>query len=339
MLEIRNHTPLSVSLVPGLDKEGVDFVTTIMKGKFTIVPGQSRLKFADEPATIFQADEYFGEPDKSSVRYEADVAMRKRGTDIVVNGHAYAPNGRAISVDASVQVGNSKKTCRVFGDRLWEKSKSAVMSWAPSRPAPFERMPLGYEHAFGGVDPKTPQGQVPQFSAANPIGKGFQREPTEGLPLPNIEDPRHLIERWEDRPAPAGFGFIGRGWKPRVDLAGTCDAHWKQTRFPLLPADFDDRYFNGAHPDLITPGLLRGGERVALTQLCASGPLSFDLPVWTDPVTVVIKGDRQVYIPVLDTIVIEPDDLSALITWRVTAPCPKTFLYIDSVIVGKARAA
>ena len=102
--------------------------------------------------------------------------------------------------------------------------------------------------------------------------------------------------------------------------------------------DFDDRYFNGAHPDLILATLLRGGERITLTQLCDAGPLAFDLPMWTDPVTVVIKGERHVYIPVLDTVVIEPDERRVLLTWRVTAPCPKTFLYIDTVIVGKKRA-
>lgn len=340
MLEPKNHTPLGVSIVPGLDKDRLDYVTVVMKGKFTIAPGQHRLKFSDEPAPILTTDQYFGEPEKTGVRFEADIGMRKRGTDIVVNGHAYAPHGRAAyTVDASVSLGNNKKTCRIFGDRAWEKSRTSVGTWTPSQPKPFERMPLGYEHAFGGID--TRPKDAPEFFAANPIGKGFiatKLQPTDSLPLPHIEDPRHLIQRVEDRPPPAGFGFIGRGWQPRVAFAGTCDAQWQQTRFPFLPADFDERYFNGAHPDLITANLLRGGERVTLTQLCASGDLVFDLPVWTDPVTIAIKGKRQAYIPVLDTFVIEPDDLSVFITWRVTAPCPKLFVYIDAVIIGKSRA-
>lgn len=341
MLEIRNHTPLTTALVPGLDKNGYDYAALIMKGKFTIVPSQPRLIFNEEPAEIIKGDVHYGEPDKTSVRYESDTAIYKRGTDIVVNGHAYAPHQRAAySVDASVQVGNLSKTCRVFGDRVWEKSSKTVMSLMPGQPQPFDKIPLVYERAFGGIDLTRPEEKNPEFATTNPIGKGFigtKGNPQAGMPLPNIEDPRQIIQRWEDRPLPSGFGFIGRAWQPRIALAGTYDTQWKKKRSPLLPHDFNDQYFNGAHPDLITEKLLMGGERVTLTSLSVNGQLIFDLPVWNEPVTIFIKGRKQVFQPVLDTVVIEPDDMSVLLTWRATVPCYKQFLYIDTVIIGKKR--
>ena len=337
MLEVRNHTPLSTALIPGLDKDGYDYAVVIMKGNFQITPNQARLVLADEPATIFQGDEHYGEPPDTSVRYESDTAMLKRGTDIVVNGHAYAPGKHAVlAQDVSLQVGAVKKTCRVFGDRHWEKS---LTEWDHSQPAKFERMPLLYENAYGGVAAGS-DNQNPTASPSNPLGKGYigpKAKPTEGLPLPNIEDPRNLIQKWQDRPPLAGFGFISRGWQPRIALAGTYDAHWQKKRQPLLPMDFDDRYFNGAHPDLVTPAPLAGGEHVILTNLSDSGVLEFDLPVWRDPVTVFMKGSKALFQPILDTVVMEPDKLSVQITWRATVPCPKQFLYIDTVIIGKQR--
>ncbi len=338
MLEVRNHTPLSTALIPGLDKNGYDYAVVIMKGNFKITPNQNRLVLSDEPAIIFQGDAHYGDPVETSVRYESDTSMLKRGTDIVVNGHAYAPGQHAVlAQDVSLQVGNLNKTCRVFGDRHWEKS---VTAWGYSHPAKFDRLPLLYENAYGGIAPNSAENKTPEASTSNPLGKGYiglKGKPTEGLPLPNIEDRRYLIQKWDDRPPLAGFGFISRGWQPRIALAGTYDAHWQKQRHPLLPLDFDDRYFNGAHPDLITPVPLSGGEPVILTNMSESGVMAFDLPVWHDPVTVFLKDSKVLFQPVMDTVVIEPDAHNVQITWRVTVPCPKQFLYIDTVIIGKKR--
>ncbi|MBI3560405.1 MAG: DUF2169 domain-containing protein [Gammaproteobacteria bacterium] len=342
MLEIRNHTPLTTRLIPGLDKNGYDYAVVIMKGKFTIVPGQTTLVFSEEPALIFEGDVHYGEPDNTSVRYESDMVTYKRATDIIVNGHAYAPQQRSVyTLEASVQVGDMRKTCQVIGDRVWAKSAKAIMTWEPSAPQPFERMPIVYERAFGGIDRTDPNNKTPEFSPHNPVGRGFigtKSTPKEGVPLPNIEDPRHLIQRWDDRPPPAGFGFIGRAWQPRVALTGTYDDAWKKKRLPLLPLDFSDRFFNGAHPDLVCKSILTGGERVSLTHLSTAGPLTFDLPTWKETVAVFIKGKKETFPPALDTVLIEPDTNSVIITWRVTVPCFKQFLYLDTVIIGKKRA-
>lgn len=47
-----------------------------------------------------------------------------------------------------------------------------------------------------------------------------------------------------------GWGAIAKPWLPRRRHAGTYDDAWQDGRRPLLPQDFDPRYWNGAHPDL-----------------------------------------------------------------------------------------
>ena len=114
MLELNNTTPLSAELIPGLDKNGYDYAVVIMKARYNISPGRNALVFSDEPATIFQSDESYAEPGKSSVRYGSDICLVKQATDIVVNGHAYAPGNKAVDrIDATLTFANQKKSCRV----------------------------------------------------------------------------------------------------------------------------------------------------------------------------------------------------------------------------------
>ena len=337
MLEIKNHTALTAELVPGLDKDGFDYAALIIKGRFNINTLNNSLTLSDQPAELVKADAFYDEPDNSSVQYESDLTILKRSTDVVVNGHAYAPGGRAVSqFDAGIQINDMSVSCRVSGDRYWGK---AGLTWESTSAKRIERMALLYENAYGGADPSATEG-VPDNSRFNPVGKGYYHlkgKPVEGLPLPNIENPRTLISQITDRPQPAGFGFINRSWQPRVQLAGSYDESWQNTRQPLLPMDFDDRFFNGAHPALITPSILSGGEMIALKNLTESGDLSFSLPVWQAPVSVSVKGNSKQIKPLLDTVVIEPDINNVFLTWRVTMPCYKQFLYINSVTIGRRK--
>ena len=134
---------------------------------------------------------------------------------------------------------------------------------------------------------------------------------------------------------PVGFGFISRSWQPRVKLAGTYDENWQTNRLPLLPLDFNDKYFNAAHPNLINEQHLVGGEQILLKNLSQLGDIGFILPEWKAPVKVTVKGRSKSIKPILDTVVIEPDINNVALTWRVSMPCYKQFLYINSITIGK----
>jgi hypothetical protein len=125
-----------------------------------------------------------------------------------------------------------------------------------------------------------------------------------------------LIRSWKDKPAPAAPGFVGRGWQPRLGFAGTYDEAWIKKRCPILPVDFDNRFFNAAPPGQVCPGYLKGGEPVTLTNVTPEGRLSFALPrerlvVETRCLTKLLKLDL-----VLDTVVLAADEKLCLVVWR-----------------------
>lgn len=332
MLEIRNDTPFSVALVPGLDSQCNDYAVVVVKGSFDIPPTQSKLTLANPQQPIMLADQFSGKPGASSIQYESECALLKHASDIVVLGHACAPGALSVTtLDVGIRVGNIALTRRVFGDRFWEKTH---LGWGISPPRKFTHMPLTYENAYGGSDESQNTGSV--FFADNPVGKGFivkKGEPTEGLALPNIENPANLINDWSDQPAPAGFGFVAPGWQPRCHYSGTCDNAWLKTRAPLLPEDFDERFFNAAPPDLIHSPKLGNGEYVHLENVSENGPLSFQLPQTHVTVIMSQAGNKCSHTATLDTVIIEPDENRVQLIWRATIPARRKFLSIDWLAV------
>jgi len=334
MLEIRNRTRYEVGVYPGVDKNGYDYATVVIKGTFDLKNHRDSLAVSEKQVPIAEAPEYFGEPGASSMKYESDTSLTKKGTDVVLIGQAYARGGRGKTIDVSVHVGPLNKTVRVFGNRVWFK---ALGLWRYTDPQPFENMPLIYERAFGGEDKTHPNPSRHGLEQRNPVGTGFaisgRKERLEDLPLPNLEDPRNLIRSWRDKPEPAGFGFIGHGWVPRKDYTGTYDEAWQKERCPLLPLDFDEFFFNGAYPDLIARPHLSGWESVQIVNACQDGDLTFNLPKLSFDIAVWIKGRQTTHSPVLDTVTIEPDERRVLLVWRAMVPCFRLFRHIERVRV------
>ncbi len=332
MLEVINRTPFAAELHPALDKNCFDYAVIVIKAACRITDKEV-LQIADEQATIHHTNIHFGNPQTTSIQYAADVVRAKTKTDIVVIGHAYASQRHCSVMDAGLLIDKHQIIRRIFGNRYWEKS---VIGWKISPPGTFDAVPLKFENAFGGsyFDSKH---QLVDYFAANPLGKGFtsikSERPTEGLTLPNIELVRQPIETWTDKPPPAALGFIANNWQPRMGYQGTYDAEWQNTRAPLLPLDFDERFFNAAPADLQVP-FLRGGEKITLARLTPCGSLSFQIPTWQLSVCVVAKGRAVDLAPVLDTVVIEPDRRQAQLTWRISVKCFNQFLYLDKVIVS-----
>ncbi|MES2675168.1 MAG: DUF2169 domain-containing protein [Pseudomonadota bacterium] len=334
MLEVVNHTPFTVQLHPALDKDCHDYAVIVIKALCTIVDRQP-LQLIPNKATIYPADKHFGNPKNTGVEYASDLVRTKFLTDVVVNGHAYAPRDNCAELDVGIQIDNLRIIRRVVGDRFWVRS---LLDWEMTQPKTFDLMPLNYEHAFGGSYLDSQQ-QLLDCFAANPLGKGcvFTEEPNEGQPLPNLELPQQLIEQWTDLPLPAALGFLGNDWQPRMTYQGTYDESWRRSRAPLLPEDFDERFFNAAPNDLQIPHL-RGGEQITLARLTPNGNLTFQIPKWKLKTCFVAKGKAVDIFPVLDTLVIEPDKMQAQLTWRTSVKCFNQFLYLDKVIVSAKDA-
>lgn len=187
-----------------------------------------------------------------------DEGWAKLRAEFFVYGAAYMPRGRIeqpISVRA--QLGSLQKQLAVYGDR----TLSAI---GPSDPAPFWKMPLTPQNAFGG-----------QGHDMNPLGKGDLQAKGNGgdgdgappWPLPNIEDPDQLVISRADRPDPAGFWALSADDSRRMRHFGTVDERWLKTRWPHLPLDTDSGYFQAALQDQQASGFWRGDEPFALYNL------------------------------------------------------------------------
>jgi hypothetical protein len=327
MLQLENSTPFKAAIMMLPDRSGIDTLYTVVKGTFTI--GES-FGLAAEQVPVTLADQHYDEPATSSIRAPSDISLPKAGTDVLITGSAWAPGGRPTwQMDVFASVGPVSKGLRVFGDRAWDASAPvATIAWV----APFVRMPLVWERAFGGTD-DTEKG--PAIEPRNPVGAGFRAsngaKPLAGLALPNLEEPASLISSWKDAPPPAGFAAVAAHWLPRRAYAGTYDAAWQKSRAPFLPVDFDPRFCQVAPLGLVTPGHLRGGEVVDLRGMTPDGALRFALPSVDVQITYVLDSGAETPHAVLDTLIIEPDAARLVMVWRAALACDKRVLRVREV--------
>lgn len=338
MWQLDNRTPYAAERTWVRDRKGAEVWLVAVKATFTIAPDGTTSVAAEQlPVTL--APEYLGEPGKSSLRYESDLVMTKRTTDVLLHGHAYAPNGDLKTyLDIGMRVGPVIKVLRVFGDRVWTTSGGSV---SLSAPRPFFKMPIVWERAYGGIDAKADPQLEPAWDGRNPIGRGYAVASAhiDGEPAPHIEYPNVSIKVWSDRPTPAGFGPLSSHWQPRAQYAGTYDDAWLKTRMPLLPEDFDERFFQAAPADQQAPQFLRGGEPVVLRNLMpGSGDLRFYLPrVFLGFETFFNDGSRELHPPPkLHSVILEPDEPRVSLVWHTALPChPKVLKLRATRIIEK----
>ena len=161
--------------------------------------------------------------------------------EVMALAAAYSPNGAPVERrTVTMWVADRRDDLCVFGDRVWV---SGGGSTAMSAPAPFTRMPLMWERAFGGtaiawLDAHTP---LPVSHPYNGLGRGFDPAPMiEGLgtalscpdtfprtdyqrALPNVERIDAQITSPDDEPTPACWApmplELGLRLKPAADAA------------------------------------------------------------------------------------------------------------------------
>ena len=331
MLQLKNNTPFGSNLTLLYDKNGVDTLYVMVSATFNV---SRKWTLADEQIPPHESDEYWtDDPETSSIKYASEYHIGKQATDIVMLGHARAPEGKKVlQQDVSLSVGQLSKTVRVFGDRCWQDGQI-------SRPEWFEAMPLVYEKAFGGIHRQ--DGDIISAEYRNLVGCGYlgkqKASVLDGQLLPNLEDPRNLLTKAGDIVPPAGFGFISPGWQPRVNYAGTYDDEWKSRRAPFLPEDFDPHYLSMAHPDLIYPGYIAGGEPVVISGVHPLGKLQFTIPVIGLNGKVNMNNNSRALSFNMETVVIEPDDMKLTLNWRAALTCDKDILKIKEVTIGLAQ--
>jgi hypothetical protein len=273
MWTLRNTTPFAAEATWTRDERGAEFWLIAIRACFEIDP-EGRQSPAAEQTPVQRAPAFAGDPLASGLLSDSDFALHKAGTDVLVEGHAHAPKGRvATHCSVRLRVHPIDKTLNIVGDR---RLSHGLLGLSMSDPEPFHQMPLTWERAYGGSDP---QAGVGQWEPTNPAGRGFATDPSrlDGTLAPNIEYPDEPY-RGPGKGRAASFGPVAHHWQPRARYGGTYDEQWQRTRDPLLPADFDRRYFRCAPDDQQTPTPLLGHEEVMLHGFTPDGFLGFLLP-------------------------------------------------------------
>jgi len=278
--------------------DGTLRLTVIVKATFGLVNDGTARLIAPLPLAI--KDAYRERSPTRSLEAAGELAPYLPGAGVVVSGHAYAPPGRAVpAMSVRVAVLRSElvleKTLHIFGDRSPADA---------GHPRPFQRMPIVYERAFGGVGVD-----------ANPVGVGAAPD---SPALPNVVDPA-------DPRRPAGFGPIARLWQARKRLTSPGQRQVLDGPVPELTRDFPFGYFQAAPPDQLA-GFLAGDEWIvldgmhpALPRVTARLPGVHALahlhavgPGGAEPATLLRLA--------ADTLVIDADQQCCSIVWRGVAP-------------------
>ncbi len=330
MLQLKNSTPFAAKMTFFPNEFGVDTLYIMVKATFTI---GSKWILLEEQPPVQEEDVYWTEPVKSSIRYPSDIHIAKPATDIIMIGHAHVPNSKqTTALDVNLTVGKKNKTIRVIGDRIWKNAQITA-------PTPFTSMSMVYEKAYGGS--YISDRKIHSVESRNPVGCGFagarKAHEMDNVPLPNLEDPANLISSHMDQPAPSNFGCSAPAWQPRASYAGTYDEHWQQTLAPYLPIDFDTRFFNMAHPDMIVNGYLTGGEPVHISNMHINGDLDFKLPQLKLVTHVKIENRVESAHFNMETLLLEPNQQQLSMVWKATIPCDKKALRIDEVAITLSR--
>lgn len=208
-----------------------------------------------------------------------DLCIPKTAAEFLVTGSAHAPGGRPVqALSVTARLGAVTKRLGVVGDRHIEDG-------VPTQPLPFSEMPLGWDRAYGG-----------KKVAANPLGRGVDEVPVQGLGhrvlLPNIVLPEDAARR--SAPEPLNFGPLDIAWPQRQRFAGTHDQRWLEEEFPGFARDTDWRVFMAAAPDQHFNGMLAGGEEYAFTNLHPQEPeLTGRLPGIQPRIMILRRGSAR----------------------------------------------
>ncbi len=211
-------------------------LTVVVKQLVELVQGGRARLIAG--AEIVSKDRHYRQLPSRSVEAASDLAPYLARCDVTLRGHAFPPPGQPVSrMPVRLAVAGRAplldKTLHVIGDR-----------GKAGEPQPFQRIPLDYEHAFGG-----------RAHPDNPVGKGADRAGATAQP-PNVIDPA-------DPRRTASFAPISRYWPSRARLLGAVSRAIADGVEPELPADFDWRYYQSAPVDQQVP-FLGGDEWIAI---------------------------------------------------------------------------
>jgi uncharacterized protein YjbI with pentapeptide repeats len=271
-------------------------VSIAVKAAFALV--HERAMELIEPVALVSGELHHRNNPARSVRATTDLVPYLGRADVVLVGHAYAPHGEPaskVSVRLAVLRDDTAlvdKTLAVHGDR---KGGAAQ---------PFERIPLVYERALGGVGWDD-----------NPFGVGGRAGAEPDTSAANILDPARPQRS-------AGFGPMSRAWPARRRLLGAMKRKAFDEPIIEIPEGFDWSFFQAAPVDQRTEHL-RGDEQILLEGTHPHLPrIVTRLPDArvTGAVSGLSPGGARGLPLSIDMLRIDADEQSCAVVWRAVLP-------------------
>lgn len=242
--------PLRVAARPFQPARNSHALLVVCKATYRLVPGTSALHETQEDPC--EEDNHWDDNPQRSLYASSDFAPFKRGADVVLVGHAFAPNGTPVrSFLTRLCVAELDKSIEVFGDRLYTPHGELREGQRVAR------VRLRWERAAGGP------------GTNNPVGMRHDMKDSFGsIALPSFQPPGRHVTRPEDLVEPIGYGPIAPSWPSRQSRLGALarifsPSHWHAAP---LPEGLDPSFFNVAPPDQEVHEL-RADERIVLEGL------------------------------------------------------------------------
>jgi hypothetical protein len=319
MLKLDNPTPWQAALYPDWRADLKPQTTLVVKLAYRF-DTQGRTEALEPAPPIETADRHHEDNPAASLAAARESVPFKQGGEILCHGTAHPPGEAARVMEASLALSRDgsefwRKTLRITGPRQWHKG---LLATGLTDPDPLQPLPLRYEHAYGGRDPRDPERRY-DF---NPTGLGYSaRSRWRGdLAVPQIEIGPDYLRTLSQRPTPAGFGPIAASWQPRLALAPEVDPAALAAGHCPYRQDLPLDLHNAAPLDQRFEQPFQGGELLQLGGLIAGAPadgISIELPP-NRPEAWLIRG-RAAPRPIqllCDTLVVRTDEQEIHLLWR-----------------------
>ena len=182
-----------------------------------------------------------------------DYCYPKNNAEFVIYGSCYSKEPvtvKEVGFKLTSKDFELKKELTVIGNRTL--SKNFLGQITISKPKEFNKMKIGYENAYGGLE-----------FQSNPIGKGFNKNLgiNQNMMMHNIDVKENPMVSHKDKNATVHcFDPSNIGWKGRVEKLGTYDENWQKNYWPYYAKDIDFDVFNSVAKDQRIDGFFKGDE-------------------------------------------------------------------------------
>ncbi len=302
-MDLVSRCPFVASTVVWQAGSGAFALTVVVKATFVLHPGTAQL--APEQDPIFAHDRFHDDDPRRSVRFPSDVVPYKPRADVLLVGHAYAPDKQPVrSLVTRFVVGEMDKSIEVFCDRAFRVVDGQLLEAKR-----FTQMPLVWERASGGPE------------SANPVGKRFDGPvDTYGtVAIANLQPLGHFVSKRSDTFVPTCYAPIASTWPGRVQRLGPMsrtlmDGAWHEKP---LPRDLDPSFFQAAPPDQ-NVAEIRANERIVLENLHPDhARLVTTLPdLRPRAIANRATGEQEDIGLVADTLIVDSDRGVCCVVWR-----------------------